>query len=92
MKAALASAVHDAVSCVPMVFCMTSTKSFGSMMLSMSIAFANRGAISAGEKAAMPHPTLVTRNVYSRCAAANWMNWSTYGLMASVPPCIVGIA
>ena len=30
--------------------------------------------------------------VYCGCSAANRMNWSTYGLMASVLPCMVGIA
>ena len=92
MKSVLDSAVHVAVSGLSWVLCMTSTKSLGSIIFSRSMAFANSGAMSPAEKAAMPHPILVTRKVYCGCSAANRMNWSTYGLMASVPPCMVGIA
>jgi len=49
------------------------------------------GAISESWNPAMPHPTRVTRKVSSGRERANSMNSSTYGLISSMPPCMVGI-
>ena len=62
------------------------------MMFVISSASLKRGAISSSRNPAMPQPIRVTRNVSRLCSLAKQMNSSTYGLMVTTPPCMVGIA
>ena len=73
-------------------YIITLMKVMGKLTFLINNALLNKGAILFGENPAIPQPIGVTRKCSSGCAVAYSMNWSTYGLMVSTGPCMVGIA
>ncbi len=60
--------------------------------ISSVMARENSGVISCGVNPAMQQPISVTKNTSSLCFLANSIKSSTYGLMVSASPCMVGMA